>query len=189
MSKPALLASTVSFAHLNGLVPTAEPPASPAPRADDGEEGDDEEMRRQKAEKKARRKAKAKKRDDDDGGEDDPDPDDDDYDDDEENDMKGVTGRARARERARIARIMSHPAAGKNAALALGLALRTNMTAGAVIATLADSVSVLPAARRNSLEQRMAASVQPAPPATGSASGLRPADRALALVNTLRGSK
>ncbi len=98
-----------------------------------------------------------------------------------------VTGRARARERVRIAAILGCPAAAKNPALAANLACKGTLPRRAAIAALTDAVAHLPAGRRGSLEARMAAEAPAGVPASaGSPAPQRPSERALALAETLR---
>ncbi|GBR06399.1 hypothetical protein HW511_00270 [Asaia siamensis] len=129
----------------------------------DGEGGNDDEKENPKPEtgkrgKKAKKARRAEDDNDDEGGTDaeegDDDTDAEDQDDDE-------TAKARARERGRIAAIMSSNAAAGNPILALDLALNTRMTRNQVIGTLkrtGGSMGVAPslaAAPISQLDARM----------------------------------
>ena len=99
---------------------------------DDAKAEDDDQKDDEPKSKKAKAKAKAKSEEDED------DEDEDAEDDDDEEEMRGnsVASRARRREQARCASIMSSRAAGRNVVLAANLAFTTRMTRTEALAIL-----------------------------------------------------
>ncbi|TCK36718.1 hypothetical protein B0G84_5731 [Paraburkholderia sp. BL8N3] len=159
------LAGALSFAHLAGVknataaAAAEDPPKDPADKEDDDEHAD---AAASKAEDEQDRDDGGAKADDPNAGDDEDEDkdkaegkrakaaDDDDDDDDEEMRGKSAVARARLREQARCAAIMSSRAAGRNVVLAAQLALGTRMTRKEAIAVLENT----PAAASPNHERR-----------------------------------
>ena len=172
MSKPALLTSTASFAHLQGT-PAAKP-AAVTPRAESGDDdmkklqedlaaaekrAEDAEQRAAAAEEEVKKLKASKKDPDEDDDEDDDEEGDDDSDREEMSRPKSRVGAARKRERARCAAIFAVPEAANNTRLAAELAFATDLTRSAALAVMKAAPAQVTG--RTGLSARMA--VEPTP--------------------------